>query len=108
MASQKINVVQNDNNIKLIFTIKKDGIEESILGATIRFQMYEQSKDITLKRNCTITDPTTAECMYILTSDDLIDTGTYQTELQIIYPNGTKLTQRNPVIINVLPEVVLN
>ena len=102
-----ITCVQNDNNIKIIFNIKKDGIYESLLGATIYFQMTELKSGTVYKRIAEITDATTAECMYILTSQDLAIVGTFQTEIQVKYSNGTILTKRNPVVISVVPEVVV-
>lgn len=103
-----IPVTQNDNNIKVIFYIKKDNIYESLVNATISFQMTDYKSGTVLKRTATITDATIAECMYILTSEDTKVVGTYQTEIQVKYANGTRLTQRNPVIINILPEVVVD
>ena len=106
MAIQKITVYQNDNNIRLIFNIKKDNIVESILGAIIKFQLINSKTGETIKKECVITDPTSGECVYVLTSNDLSKVATYKTEMQIIYSNGTKLTYPNPVIISVLPEIV--
>lgn len=108
MATPRISVYQNDNNINLVFNIKKDGKVESILGATILFQMLDNQSGNIIKHECTITDPSSAECMYTLTEEDLKVATIYQTEIQIIYSNGTKLSYPNPVIIRVLPEIIPN
>lgn len=102
----RISVVQNDNNIKLIFNIKKDSRIESLLGATVYLQFKERQTGTTLKRECVITDATMAECMYVLTSEDTAMSGGYVSEIQILYANGTKLTYQNPIILVVTPEIV--
>jgi hypothetical protein len=105
--AQKINVVQGDNDIKLIFNIKKDNNVESILGANIDLQFKNFSTGDTIKRQCTITEPSSAECMYILTSEDTSTAGVYQTELTIKYANGTKLTYLQPLLLNIQQQIVL-
>lgn len=109
MASPiKIPVVQNSNNIRLIFTIKKDGRIESLLGAIVSLQFIDKRSGNTMCRQCTITDASAAECIYILTKNDLAEVGNYQTELEVEYPNETKLIKQNPIILMVSPEVVSN
>jgi hypothetical protein len=106
MASQKIRVVQNDNNIKLIFTIKKDGTLESLSGAIVSLQFINKAAGYSMTRLCTITDASVAECEYSLTDEDLAQTGSFLTELTVEYLNGTKLTSQNPIILIVTPELV--
>jgi hypothetical protein len=107
MAVDKIQVIQNDNNHKLIFTIKKDNRIESIFGAIVQLQFVNRENGHIMKRECTITDPDVAECMYILTSEDLSETGSYATEVTVIYSNGTRLTHQNPFTLVVIPEIVV-
>jgi hypothetical protein len=104
--TQKVSVVQGDNNIKLVFNIKKDNNVETILGATIDLQFANQENGITIKRKCTITEPTSGECMYFLTSEDTSVPGAYVSELTITYANGTKLTYLNPLILVVKAQMI--
>jgi hypothetical protein len=104
----RINTVQNENNIKLIFTIKKDGRIESLLGAVILLQFTGKNTGNIMYRQCTITDASAAECIYILTENDLSVVDNYQTELEVEYPNGTKLIKQNPIILTVVSEIVEN
>ena len=106
--SQRITVTQGDNNIKLIFNILKDTRIESILGATIDLQFINSSTGDTMKRQCTISEASSAECMYILTSVDTQEVGGYSTELTITYANGTKITSPKPIILVVLPQTVID
>lgn len=109
MASPvRINTVQNENNIKLIFTIKKDGRIESLLGAVILLQFTGKNTGNIMYRQCTITDASAAECIYILTENDLSVVDNYQTELEVEYPNGTKLKRQNPIVLTVVSEIVEN
>lgn len=106
MALNRIDLVRGDNNIKLIWNIKKDGRIESLLGATIKLQFIERNTGAILDRECTITDASTAECMYIITQDDTNIVGSYLTEMEILYANGTKIKYQNPIILVVKPEIV--
>jgi hypothetical protein len=60
MASSKIQVVQNDNNHKLIFIIRKDGRIESLLGAIVQLQFINRANGNIMKRECVITDASAA------------------------------------------------
>ena len=104
---QRIRLTQNDNDVKFIFNIKKDGIVETILGATIEFQLEGSESGRKICRECEITDANSGECMYSFTTEDLSVPDTYMSEIQITYSNGTKLTHRNPVVVIVIPEVVI-
>jgi hypothetical protein len=102
----KINTIQNSNNIKLIFTIKKDGRIEPLLGAIVKLQFIDKKNGYVIKRECTITDASAAECMYILTSSDLSVVGNYQSELEVQYSNGTRLTKQNIILLSIIPELI--
>ena len=106
MTSQKIKVVQNDNNIRLIFTIKKDNMIESLVGARVSLQFINRATNYTMIRDCTIVDPNAAECLYSLTREDLSIIGSYFTELTVEYLNGTILTIQNPIVLIVSEEFV--
>lgn len=105
-GSQEIRVQQYDNGIKLFFYITKDGLVESLSGATVKFKMKEITGKRTMNRVCEITDSTLAECVYILKTDDLTIPGRYITEIQTEYSNGTILSQDNPLILVVTPEQI--
>lgn len=104
--AERIKIQQHDNGIKLIFTIKKDGITETLQGANILFKMKHNTDGFSYIRNCTITDINGAECEYILTSEDLKIQGAYTTELEVRYMNGTILSTDNPIILVVTPEQI--
>ena len=109
MASPvRIRTVQNENNIKINFTIRKDGRIESLLGATILLQFTGKNTENIMYRQCTITDASAAECIYILTDEDLSVVDSYKTELEVEYPNETRLIKQNPIVLTVLPEIVEN
>jgi hypothetical protein len=101
-----IKAIQNDNKMKLIFYITKEMRVESLLGATITLQFIDTKTGETMTRNCDITDAQGAECVYILTSNDLKNVGNYMTELTVEYSNGTKLTKQNPFVLSVAKELV--
>ena len=105
-TSQEIRVQQYDNGIKLFFYITKDGLVESLSGATVRFKLKEVTGKKTMNRVCEITDAALAECMYTLKTEDLIVPGRYITEIQTEYANGTILSLDNPIIIVVTPEQI--
>jgi hypothetical protein len=106
MAQNKVDLVRGDNNIKLIWNIKKDDRIESLLGATIKLQFIERNTNVVLKRECVITDASTAECMYVITQEDTSVVGSYLSEMEIEYSNGTILKYQNPIILIVRPEIV--
>lgn len=105
-SSQEIRVQQYDNGIKLFFYITKDGLVESLTGATVKFKMKEVTGKRTMNRVCEITDAILAECLYTLKTEDLTIPGRYITEVQTEYANGTILSLDNPVIIVVTPEQI--
>lgn len=105
---QSIKVQQYDNGIKLFFYISKDGFTESIKGAVVRLKFKNNMNGLVLNRTCTITDEELAECLYILTREDLSIVGTYNTEIQVDYANGTILSIENPFTLTVKPENIPN
>lgn len=102
----KIKVQQYDNGIKLYFTIKKDGYIEPLNGATVVLKLKNTVGEPVIKRELTITDMEMAECLYILTSEDLSVPGGYMSEIETIYANGTILSQDNPIILTVTPQTI--
>lgn len=104
----KITVQQYDNGIKLYFTIRKDGLLEPLDGAEVLVKFKEETTGRTLNRMCQITDAEMAECLYTLTNEDLAVAGTYLSEFQITYSNGTKLSQDNPIVLIVTEESIEN
>lgn len=104
--AEKIKVQQYDNGIKLVFSIKKDNMIESIQGSEILFKFKHQVNGTSYTRYCNITDAQAGECEYVLTTEDLTIQGTYITELETRYPNGTILSVDNPLILIVTPEQI--
>lgn len=104
--TEVIEVQQLDNGIKLFFYIKKDSLTEPIDGSVVHLKLMEKTKKRVLNRKCVITDPELAECLYVLTSEDLKIDGLYDTEIQVDYANGTILSLDNVFKLNVVPEVI--
>lgn len=104
--SQRIKIPQYDNGIKLIFTIKKDTMVESLQGATILFKLKHTTEGLTIVRECKITDATAGECEYVLTTQDLSVVGAYISEIETRFANGTILSVDNPIILTVTPEQI--
>lgn len=92
----RIEVAQYDNGIRLVFNLTKDGLVESITGATIKLKFKEKNKGYEIKRRCRINDTEMAEVEYVLTSEDTLIAGEYITEIEIQYANGTVLSKYNP------------
>lgn len=105
-SSRRIRLSQFDHGIKLIFTIKKDGMIETLQGASILFKMKNIAEGMEIVRNCTITDAEIGECEYVLTSEDLSVVGSYITEVETTFNNGVILSQDNPIIIAVTQEMI--
>jgi hypothetical protein len=76
------------------------------VGASVYLQFINRDTGNSMIRSCTITDASYAECMYILTHDDLSEAGNFLTEITVEYLNGTKLTYQNPIVLIVVPEIV--
>lgn len=106
--SRTVEVQRFDNNINLYFNIKNNGVIEPILGAKVYLKFINKADPTdTMKRVCEITDAELAECKYVLVSKDISVIGTYDTEVETHYPNGTILsTLTSPMTLVVKPEIV--
>lgn len=104
MAS-RITLQQYDNGIKLILTIKKDGIVEPLTGAKVLLKFRDKNTGFEFDRYATITDEAAGECEYVFTEADLSSIGTYISEVETTYANGTVISSYNPIILVVQKEV---
>lgn len=102
----RIEVAQYDNGIRLVFNLTKDGLIESINGATIKLKFKEKNKGYEIKRECRINDTEMAEIEYVLTSEDTMIPGEYITEMEIHYANGTILSKYNPFYLIIEKEQI--
>ena len=94
-----IKVQQYDNGIQLFFTIFKDMNVETLYNANITLKFLNRRDNITMVRECQITDAELGECMYQLTKTDTTYVGTYTTEVEIEFANGVVLSDTNPFVL---------
>ena len=105
--SKVITVQRYDNNIQLFFHITNNGVVEPILGAKVYLRLKHRETEQQYERQVEIVDAELAECRYVLTREDLETVGTYDTEVETHYLNGTVLsTLDSPITLVVTPEIV--
>ena len=105
--SKVITVQRYDNNIQLFFHITNNGVIEPIPGAEVYLRLKHRETEQQYERQVEIVDAELAECKYILTRKDLETVGTYDTEVETHYLNGTVLsTLDSPMTLVVTPEIV--
>ena len=102
--AQKITLQQYDNGIKLLLTIKKDGLIEPLTNARVLIKFKNAENDYEFDRYATITDENNAECEYIFTEDDLSISGSYVTEVETTYSNNVVISSYNPFILIIQEE----
>lgn len=103
--AQKITLQQNDNGIKLLFTISKDGIVSDITNSKIRIKFVNPSEGTEFWKEAKIVDAENGQAQCVLFKKDLAGMGTYQTEVETTYPNGVRLSNKNPFLITITPEI---
>ena len=105
--SKVITVQRYDNNIQLFFHITNNGVIEPIPGAEVYLRLKHRETEQQYERQVEIVDAELAECRYVLTREDLETVGTYDTEVETHYLNGTVLsTLDSPMTLVVTPEIV--
>ena len=105
--SKVITVQRYDNNIQLFFHITNNGVIEPIPGAKVYLRLKHRETGQQYERQVEIVDAELAECRYVLTREDLETVGTYDTEVETHYFNGTVLsTLDSPITLVVTPEIV--
>ena len=105
--SKVITVQRYDNNIQLFFHITNNGVIEPIPGAEVYLRLKHRETGQQYERQVEIVDAELAECKYVLTRKDLEIVGTYDTEVETHYLNGTVLsTLDSPMTLVVAPEIV--
>ena len=60
----------------------------------------------TFIRECEITDGELGECMYMFTEEDTQEVGAFQTELEINFENGVRLSVDNPITLTITTEQI--
>lgn len=103
--AQKITLQQNDNGIKLLFTISKDGIVSNITNSKIRIKFANPSEGTEFWKEAKIVDAENGQAQCVLFKKDIAGMGTYQTEVETTYPNGVRLSSKNPFLITIIPEI---
>lgn len=103
--AQKITLQQNDNGIKLLFTISKDGIVSDITNSKIRIKFANPSEGTEFWKEAKIVDAENGQAQCVLFKKDIAGMGTYQTEVETTYPNGVRLSSKNPFLVTIVPEI---
>ena len=103
--AQKITLQQNDNGIKLLFTISKDKQVSDITNSKIRIKFANSSEGTEFWKEAKIVDAENGEAQCVLFKKDIAGIGTYQTEVETTYPNGVRLSSKNPFLVTIVPEI---
>lgn len=96
--AQKLSLQQNDNGIKLFFTIKKDGEIQDLTGCIIRIKFKNPSTQEEFIKTAKIIDAQNGQASCVLFKRDLSEIGTFQTEVETTYPSGVRLSEKNPFL----------
>lgn len=103
--AQKITLQQNDNGIKLLFTISKDKQISDITNSKIRIKFANPSEGTEFWKEAKIVDAENGQAQCVLFKKDIAGMGTYQTEVETTYPNGVRLSSKNPFLVMIVPEI---
>lgn len=103
--AQKITLQQNDNGIKLLFTISKDKQVSDIINSKIRIKFANPSEGTEFWKEAKIVDAENGQAQCVLFKKDIAGMGTYQTEVETTYPNGVRLSSKNPFLVTIVPEI---
>lgn len=103
--AQKITLQQNDNGIKLLFTITKDGIVSDITDSKVRVKFMNPSTNTEFWKEAKIVDAENGQAQCTLFKKDISEIGTYQTEVETTYPNGVRLSDKNPFLATIIQEI---
>ena len=103
--AKKLTIQQNDNGIKLLFTIFKDKQVSDIANAKIRIKFVNPSEGKEFWKEAKIVDAENGQAQCILFKKDIEGTGTYQTEVETTYPNGVRLSDKNTFLVTIVPEI---
>lgn len=103
--AQKITLQQNDNGIKLLFTISKDKQVSDITNSKIRIKFVNPSEGTEFWKEAKIVDAENGQAQCVLFKKDIAGMGTYQTEVETTYPNGVRLSSKNPFLVTIIPEI---
>ena len=103
--AQKITLQQNDNGIKLLFTISKDKQVSDITNSKIRIKFANPQEGTEFWKEAKIVDAENGQAQCVLFKKDIAGMGTYQTEVETTYPNGVRLSNKNPFLVTIVPEI---
>lgn len=103
--AQKITLQQNDNGIKLLFSISKDKQVSDITNSKIRIKFANPSEGTEFWKEAKIVDAENGQAQCVLFKKDIAGMGTYQIEVETTYPNGVRLSSKNPFLVTIVPEI---
>lgn len=89
----------------MLFTIFKDKQVSDIANAKIRIKFVNPSEEKEFWKEAKIVDAENGQAQCVLFKKDIEGTGTYQTEVETTYPNGVRLSDKNPFLITIIPEI---
>ena len=94
----KLSLQQNDNGIKLFFTVKKDGEIQDLTDCIVRIKFKNPTTNEEFIKIANIIDAPNGQASCVLFKKDLSQTGTFQTEVETTYPSGVRLSEKNPFL----------
>lgn len=94
----KLSLQQNDNGIKLFFTIKKDNEIQDLTDCIVRIKFKNPTTNEEFVKIANIIDAPNGQASCVLFKRDLSQIGTFQTEVETTYPSGVRLSQKNPFL----------
>lgn len=89
----------------MLFTIFKDKQVSDIANAKIRIKFANPPEGKEFWKEAKIVDAENGQAQCILFKKDIEGAGTYQTEVEITYPNGVRLSDKNPFLVTIIPEI---
>lgn len=101
----RLSLHQNDNGIKLLFSITKDGIVQDITDAIIRVKFKNPTTNEEFWKIAKVVDAENGQAQCVLFKRDLTEVGSLQTEVETTFPNGLRLTNKNPFIPVIQEEI---
>ena len=101
----RLSLHQNDNGIKLLFSITKDGIVQDITDAIIRVKFKNPTTNEEFLKIAKVIDAENGQAQCVLFKRDLTKIGSLQTEVETTFPNGLRLTNKNPFIPVIQEEI---
>ena len=102
---KKISLQQNDNGIKILFTITKDDVVQDLTDAIIRVKFKDTTSNEEFWKTAKVVDAENGQAQCVLFRKDLAFIGALQTEVETTFPNGLRITEKNPFLPVIIEEI---